>query len=97
MFSLSRLDRARASLFSILSLDSLPDSFAVDSLYEEPVLLLASSLSGLSHNVVVSAGVLAVISLLIAHFPIDGLAIVIFRHTGFLDDTMIVNQARRSM
>ena len=93
MFSLSRQDRARASLLSILSLDSLPNGFVASSLCEELASLLAPSSSEPSCNAAVSVGVPAVISLLVVCILVDNLAVVVFRHTGFLKDTMIVNWA----
>ena len=79
MFLLSRLDRARASLLSLLSLDSPPDGSAAGSPCEEPASLLAPSSSGPSRNIAVSAGVPAAISLLAARVLVEGPAIVISR------------------
>jgi hypothetical protein len=94
-FLLSRLDRVRASLLPISSLDSLPDGSAAGSPYEEPASLLAPSSSGLSRNVAVavSAGVPAATSLLAMCIPVEGPALVVSRRKGFLEDTMIVNRA----
>ena len=94
-FSLSRLDRARASSLSISSLDSLSDGSAAGSSCKEPVSLLAPSpLSlGLSRNVAVSARVPAATSLLAVRVLVEGLALVVSRRKGFLKDTMIVNWA----
>ena len=61
-FSLLRLDQARASSFSISSLNSLPGGSAAGSPCEEPVPLLALSSSGPSRNVAISAGVPAATS-----------------------------------
>ena len=97
MFSLSRLDRARASSLSISSLNSPPDGSAAGSPCEEPASLLAPSLSGPSCNVAVSEGVPVATSLLAARVLVEGPALVVSRRKGFLEDTMIVNRARRSV
>ena len=96
MFSLSRLDRARASSLSISSLDSPPDGSAMGSQCEEPASLLASSSSGPSYNIAVFAEVPAAISLLAVCVSVEGPALVVSRRKGFLEDTMIVNWVRRS-
>ena len=90
-FSLSRLDQARASSFSISFLNSLPDSSAAGSPYKEPASLLAPSSSGPSRNVAVSAEVPAATSLLDARVPVDSPALVVSRCKSFLEDIMIVN------
>ena len=96
MFLLSRLNRARASLLSISSLDSLPDGSTAGSPYEEPASLLTPLSSRPSHNVAISAGVPAATSLLATCVPVDGLVLVVSRRKGFLEDTMIVNRAQKS-
>jgi hypothetical protein len=69
----------------------------VGSPCKEPVSILGpSSVLRLPRNIAVSAGVLEAVSLLTALLLFDGLAVV-SRHRFFLEDTMIVYRARKSV